>query len=257
MRRFLVFAMLLLPLRAQDVDDILKRNHEADKQNDERAKQYTYVEETDSFEYDKHGQAKKTVSLTHDVIFVEGESYERLVARDGKPLAPREEAKEEKKLKQTAEERRKERHSGLFTRNVSISGEDLLKLCDHRLLGEEEIRGRKAWVIKFTPQAGRVPANKHEKDVLSFQTKVWVDEAEGVTAKLTLLATGNGTFMKPGSSMTYELEKINDDAWLPVSSVFDARIQIALVMRDSVRTETRNSNFKKFDVKSTITVGDR
>ena len=259
MRRFLLFACFLTSLRAQDVDAILKRNHEADKQNDERAKQYTYVEETVNFEYDKHGQAKQTGSVTNDVIFVEGESYKRLVARNGKPLPPKEEAKEEKKLQQTAEERRKARRKGLFSfgRSVSISGEDLLKLCDHHVVGEEEIRGRKAWVIEFTPQAGRVPANKHEKDVLSFQTKVWVDEAEGVTAKLTLLAIGDGTFMKPGSSMTYELEKINDDAWLPVFTVFDARIQIAVVMRDSVRTETRNSNFKKFDVKSTITVSDR
>lgn len=253
----LVLAMLLLPLHAQDVDDILKRNHEADKQNEERAEQYTYVEETDNFEYDKHGQAKKTGSVTHDVIFVEGESYKRLVARNGKPLAPREEAKEEKKLQQTAEQRRKARRSGLFTRNVNISGEDLIKLCDHRLLAEDEIRGRNAWVIEYTPQKGRVPANKHEKDVLSLQTKVWVDEQDGVTVKVVLLSVADGTFMKPGSMMSYELEKINDDAWLPVLTIFDARIQIALVMRDSIRTETRNSSFKKFDVKSTITAGDQ
>src|SRR5579872_41700 len=179
-RTLLAPSMLLSPLRAQDVDDILRRNREADKQNEERAKQYTYVEETDNFEYDKHGERKKTGSETHDVIFVEGESYKRLVARDGKPLPPKEEAKEEKKLQQTAEERRKARRKGLlnFTRNVSISSEDLAKLCDHHLLGEEAIRGRKAWVIEYTPQKDRVPANQHEKDVLSFRTKVWVDEAE-------------------------------------------------------------------------------
>jgi hypothetical protein len=246
-----------MSLRGQDVDDILRRNHEADKQNDERAKPYTYVEESDNFEYDKRGQAKKTHSQTHDVIFVEGESYKRLVAQDGKPLTPREEAKEEKKMQQTAEQRRKARRAGLFNRSVSISNEDLMRLCDRRMVGEEETGGRKAWVIEFTPQAGRVPANQHEKDVLSFQTKVWIDEAENVTVKLALLATGDGIFMKPGSSMTIEIAKINEDAWLPVFTVFDARIQIAKVFRDSVRTETRNSHFKKFDVQSTITVSDR
>jgi hypothetical protein len=258
-RAILASSMLLLPLCAQDIDDILKRNHEADKQNEERAKQYTYVEETDNFEYDKHGERKKTGSEIHDVIFVEGESYKRLVARDGKPLPPKEEAKEEKKLQQTAEERRKARRKGLFnfSRSVSVSGDDLDKLCDRRMAGEEEIRGRKAWVIEYTPQKGRVPANKHEKDVLSMQTKVWVDEEDGVTAKLELLAISDGTFLKPGSSITIETAKINDDAWLPVFTVFDARIQIALVIRDSVRSESRNSNFKKFDVKSTITAGDR
>ena len=85
----------------------------------------------------------------------------------------------------------------------------------------------------------------------------WVDEEAGVTSKFVLLAVADGTFMKPGSSLTIENTKINDDAWLPVSTIFDARIQIALVIRDSVRVESRNSNFKKFDVKSTITVSDR
>jgi hypothetical protein len=84
-----------------------------------------------------------------------------------------------------------------------------------------------------------------------------VDEEDGVTAKVEVLAVGDGSFMKPGSSITIEIAKINDDAWLPVFTVFDARIQIAKVIRDSVRTEPRSSNFKKFDVKSTITAGDR
>jgi hypothetical protein len=181
------------------------------------------------------------------------------VARDWKPLPPKEEAKEEKRLQQTAEERRKARRKGLlnFSRSISVSSDDLEKFCDHRLVGEEEIRGRKAWVIEYTPQKGRVPANKHEKDVLSTQTKVWVDKEDGVTAKVELLGVGDGSFMKPGSSITIEIAKINDDAWLPVLTIFDARIQIAVVIRDSVRSETRNSNFKKFDVKSTITAGDR
>ncbi|MBZ5636811.1 MAG: hypothetical protein LAO55_27105 [Acidobacteriia bacterium] len=255
---FLVFAVLLLPLCGQDVDDILKRNREANKQNEERAKQYTYVEETENFEYDNHGERKKTGSETHDVIFVEGESYRRLVARDGKALPPNEEAREEKKLQQTAEERRKARRKGLlnFSRTVSVSSEDLDKFFDRSLVGEEEIRGRKAWVIEYTPQKGHVPANKHEKDVYTFQAKAWVDEEEGVTSKFVLLSIADGSLMKPGSSLTFENAKINDDAWLPVSSVLDVRIQIALVIRDSVRTETRNSNFKKFDVKSTITASD-
>jgi hypothetical protein len=258
-RALLALSTLLLPLRGQDVDAILQRNREATKQNGERAKQYTYVEETDNFEYDKQGHAKKTGSVTNDVIFVEGEQYKRLVARDGKPLPPKEEAKEEKKLQQTAEERRKARRKGLFSfsRSAYVSSDDLDKFFDRRLVGEEEIRGRKAWVIEYTPRKDHVPANKHEKDVYTFQAKAWVDEEEGVTSKFVLLSIADGSLMKPGSSITMENSKINDDAWLPVLTVFDARIQIALVIGDSVRSETRNSNFKKFDVKSTITAGDR
>jgi len=256
----IIFAsfLLWLPLRAQDVDAIHHRNHETNKQNGERAKRYTYVEETDNFEYDKQGHAKKTGSVTNDVIFVEGEQYKRLVARDGKPLPPKEEAREEKKLQQTAEERRKSRRKGWFnfSRSFGVSNEDLDKLCDRRLVGEEEVRGRKAWLIEYTPRKDHVPANQHEKDLYTFQVKVWVDEEEGVTSKFLILSSADG-ILKLGSSLTIESAKINDDAWLPVLIVLDARIQIAKVIRDSVRTETRSSNFKKFDVKSTITASDR
>jgi len=258
MLRFLMFAALLVPLHAQDVDAIHQRNREAGKLNEERAKQYTYVEETDNFEYDKHGQAKKTGSVTNDVIFVEGEQYKRLVARDGKPLNAKAEAREEKKVQQIAEERRKARRRRLFnfSRSFGVTDDDLDKLCDRRLVGEEEVRGRKAWVIEYTPRKDHVPANKHEKDLYTFQIKVWVDEEEGVTSKFLLLAVADG-ILKLGSWLTIDSAKVNDDAWLPVFIVLDARIQIAAVIRDSFRAETRNSNFKKFDVKSTITAGDQ
>jgi hypothetical protein len=251
----LASSMLLLPLRAQnaaeDSASILKRYDEAQKRNAERANRYTYVEDSDYFKYDKTGQAKKDRSETSEVIFVEGESYKRLIARNGKPLDSREAAKEEKKMNQTAEQRRKERHSGPHDHTEYVGSDDLRTLCDNRLVGEEEIHGRKAWVIEFTPKKDHVPANQHEKDVFTMQTKIWVDQAENVELKFAMLVVGDGSLMKRGSTMTFEFAKINDDAWLPVSLVFDFRLQ-----KDWVRQESRDSNFRKFDVESTITVDD-
>ncbi len=66
--------LLLLPALAfaQDVQGILKRYIEAENHNGEKAWQYTYVEQTDHFSFDKNGQAKKFSSETEDIIFVEG-----------------------------------------------------------------------------------------------------------------------------------------------------------------------------------------
>ena len=247
--KWILLASSMLLLSAEDSASILKRSDEAQKWNDERANRYTYVEDTDYFDYDKTGQAKKDHSETSDVIFVEGELYKRLVARNGKPLNPREAAKEEKKMNQTAEQRRKERRSQSNKHSEWIVPEDLRTLCDNRLLGEEEIHGRKAWVIEYTPKTGHVPANQHEKDVFTTQTKVWIDQAESVQLKTVILVVGEGSLMKPGSTFMFEFAKINDDAWLPVSMVLDVRFQ-----KDSTRQEARYSNFRKFDVESTITV---
>jgi hypothetical protein len=60
---------------------------------------------------------------------------------DGKPLDAKAQAGDEKKMQQTADERRKQRRAGAFHSTVT---QDLLTLFDSRLLGEEEIHGRKA-----------------------------------------------------------------------------------------------------------------
>src|SRR5205823_3869958 len=97
-----------------------------------------------------------TGSGTHDVTFVEGDSYQRLVARDGKPLSPKEEGQEEKKLRQTAEERREARHSGRAI-SFGVSSDDVAKLCDHRLLGEEELHAHKALLREEFERKGLPP----------------------------------------------------------------------------------------------------
>ena len=254
MRPLLLLAALPLAA-ADDVHAILQRVVEAQGENNKRAGQYAFVEEVDHFTYDKAGQPKKDRSETYEIVFVEGLEYKKLVARKGKPLEPREQAKEDKKLRETAEERRKQRRSGLFRRTVSTgSDQDLLTLFDSRLLGEEEIGGRKAWIVECIPQPGRLPANDHEKQVLSFRKKLWIDEAENVYVKVIDTAIGDRTAFKPGSVFTWEYGKVNEDAWLPVTIVLDAHLQFAKFIKPWVRTEQRYSNFRKFDVQSTITV---
>lgn len=254
--RLLLILALSPGLFAQAVDEVLDRYFAAEKANDERAAQYTFTEVDTHFEYDKAGVAKRTTSQTYDVIFVEGDTYKKLTARNGQPLSAKDRAKEEKKIQDVAKERRKQRRSGLFSRNVSLSGDDekSTTLFSRRLLGEEDLGGRKAWVVELTPRADRKPANDLEKDALSFRRKIWIDQAEGVPLRWESHAVGDMIFLKPGSTITIEFVKINNDAWLASSMVVEMRAQIMKFVKVNGRDEIRNSNFQKFDVQSTITV---
>jgi hypothetical protein len=255
MVRMLVLLTSLPLIASDDPNEIIKRFIAADNKNGQRAGQYTYVEQADYFTIDKNGPPKKDRSETHEVIFVEGASYKKLIARNDKPLDAKEEAKEKKKLAQAAAERRKVHGPGLFHKNVSLaSNEDLLTLFDNRFLAEEEIRGHKAWVILCTPKPGHVPANPHEKDALGFQQKLWIDQGDGQLLRSLYTVVGEHVMLMPGSTITWEFDKINDDAWLAISGVIDGHLQFAKFIKPAVRTEYHNSKFQKFDVQSTITV---
>jgi hypothetical protein len=265
-RRHLVRLSILLtalPLWASDdAGAILKRWIEEQPRNDQRAEQYTYVEETQWFAYDKKSQPHKVRSATSEVIFIEGLNYKRLVARNGKPLDRREQAQVENEMRQTAEERRKHRgyHApggriNFANQSMDVgSREELLTLFDNRLVGEEEIRGRKAWVIESTPKAGLVAANEHEKEVLCFRKKHWIDETDNVLTRQMVTITGDGYLAKPGSTLTFEFDKIGQDTWHEVLIVLDLYSLRDKAVKPSGRTEYRLSKFQKFDVQSTITV---
>ena len=239
---------------AEDPNEIVKRFVEAESKNRERASQYTYVEQTDFFRFDKNSQPRKDRSETHEIIFVEGKPYKKLIARNEWPLEANEQAKEAKKLQRIAQERLRRPHAGLFNKNVSMgSYKDLLTLFDNRMEGEEEIRGHKAWVIGSTPKEGRAGANRREKEVLSFAQKLWIDQADHQILRAVYTVVGRHIALMPGTTITWEFEKINEGAWLTVSGVIDGRLQFAKSVKPAVRTEYRNSNFRKFDVQSTIT----
>jgi len=253
----LLVLLAALPVWAveDDPNEIVKLLIESENQNRERASQYTYVEQADFFRFDKNSQPRKDRSETYQIVFVEGEPYKKLVARNDWPLEAKEQAKESKKLRRIAEERLRRRRSGLFYKSVNMgSYKDLLTLFDNRLVGEEEIRGRKAWVIGSTPKEGRAAANRHEKDVISFAQKLWIDQADHQILRSVYTVVGPHIVFMPGTTITWEFEKINESAWLTTSGVIDGRLQFSKFVKPPVRTEYRNSKFQKFDVQSAMTM---
>ncbi len=251
------------PLVAEhDVSAILNRFVAAQTRNDEQARQYTYVEDADFFTYEDGGSLRKDRSETHEIVFLEGLQFRKLIARNGKPLDAREEARVKKEMQDTAEYRRKHRpppaggRIGFGNRHADLgSNQELLALFDSRVAGEEEIRGRKAWVIECIPRAGRSPANEHEREVLVFRKQLWIGQDDDLLLRAidTVVAPGI-PFALPGSTITVDFEKLNDGVHVPASVTIVAYHKVDNIIRPSRRTEYRNSQFRKFDVRSTITI---
>ena len=252
--RLLLAVSTLTACVAETPESIVGRLIEAEAQNQKRAAQYTYVEHIDHFTADKAGKWKKDRSETYDILFVEGETYRRLVERNDQPLSSKEKAKEDEKQRLTAEERRRARRSGIFTKTVTLgSTADLATLYRVRVVGEEDVRGRKAWVLECKPKEDYRPDNAREKQALSFDRKLWVDQKDVVILRSVYEVTGDNDALMPHSTISWEFDKVNDDAWMISTGEIDGRAKFLKMMKPKVRTEYRCRDFKKFDVQSTIT----
>ena len=258
--------LLALPLwAAEDANAILQRLIKAEEANDRKAEQYTYVQQLERYRFDRDGEPRLTASETHEMIFVEGLAYRKLVARNGQPLLPKEQARVDKEMQRTAEERRKHDRPvapggrvivrGFFGSKPMDLGDlrEVLVLFDNRIAGEEEVRGHKTWVIECEPE-NLEGGSAHEKQVRSFHKKFWVDQKDGVLVRATYTVAAERQPLGPGSNFSFDFEKIDADVWEPIEWVINAGHAGVNPFKPDERLVFKMDQFKKFDVQSTITV---
>lgn len=252
--KFLLLA-LAVSLQAEDLSSILTKMVEAQNKNWEKASQYTYVEYVEHFGFDKNKQPRKESSETFEVMFLEGESYRKLIARNDAPLAEKDRAKEEQKMRQIAEERRKQRRSGLFRKTVRLGSDgDILTLFTCRLAGEEKVGARNAWVLDCPPNKAHTPANKGEKEAMGFQRKLWVDQADYQSLRTVFTVVESYLTFQPGTTIEWGYTKLDAVVWVRETGLIDGRLQFARLIKPQVRTKYQFRDYRKFDVQSTITV---
>lgn len=247
-----------------DPVEIIERLVAAQKTTADLVQPYTYTEEAVHYDYTGNGSLRKGITETREVIFVEGWPFHKLVARNGKPLPAKERAEIEKSIHETAEERRRRPHTpeggylAMGEQRIDLgANRELLTLFDNRLRGEEELRGRKAWVIESTPKPGYAAQSEHEREVLSFRRTLWIDEEENDVARMELAVVGEGIhFAAPGSTIRLDNIRLAPGVWLTSELALDIWRPAGKGFKPWKRTEYISSNFHKFDVQSTVTVVD-
>ncbi len=244
-----------------DANELLARVAKAQPANEERSKQYTCQEQCDRFDYNSKGVAKRYLTETSDVIFVEGIEFKKLTTRNGKPISAKERARVEQEMSKTAEDRRRTGRKaspggriGIGGRNVELGdANDLLALFDNRITGEEMFQGRKVWVLECTPRPLHEISSRHQTDALTFARTLWVTQDDAIPVKLVYRAVVDHDFVREGSTLTLEYSQVSDDTWHPSKFILDMTHAAGKGVAPWKKTEYIYSNFKKFDVQSTIT----
>lgn len=261
--RFLIAAAVLTPLSAQDAADIVKKSLELDASNYERSKNYTYLARQEEREFDSSGKVKSAESQTYDISILGGRRYERLVAKNDKPLSEKEQKQEQEKMDRELARRQRETPAEKAKAERERTGnrrylQEVPAVYNLRLLGTETVSGKPAWVIAADPKPGYKPTLDRAKILTKIRAKIWIDQAEYQWIKVDAeaiepLSFGLGLFrIAPGGKLHFEQTRINDEVWLPslLSASADARLGYLKKIRGDINVSYRD--YRKFQTDSRI-----
>jgi len=258
-----ILATTCVYAQTPDAREIIRKSVDRDFYDFSKVKDYTYTEYEVDREYDAKGNLKKTETTTDEVLILGGRPYEKLIAKDDKPL-------DEKKAKKEQEEMDKE-----LVKREHMSDRDKVKLekeraeeraylreipdaFDFKIVGEDTVSGKPTWVIEATPRSAYKVKDSKANLLLKIRGKVWIDQAEYRWVKVEAealqgLSFGLGLFkIEPGGTFTFEQTRVNDEVWLPTRLFIRGQARLAYVKKLRVEAEITYRDYKKFQTDSRI-----
>jgi len=235
--------------------------------------QYTYTMKTTTRNLDGKGRVTKAETREYEVYpsLEEDETYERLVAENGRPVDPKKiEAQDrefrkkteaptrrlaaenssdrEKRLAKEAEESRKER----------ATIEDLLQLYAFALTSRESVEGHSGVWIEFVPRPEYRPKTRDGEMLKKIRGRALVSESDYQVMRVDAeliddLSFGLGLLARVhrGTRLTFIRRKVNDEVWLPAESHFAASVRRWLFKRLRIESTSVFSGYMKYSVSST------
>lgn len=136
------------------------------------------------------GEAKSTETRLYEVYPLGGEQFYELVRHNGEPLSPSERRKEAGRKREFLDQAEKKAGGESGDKD---GGEDaglkfnqeLVNRYHAEVLGTEPIGGRVAYVLRFEPKSGPLPARHRYDQILNkSHGKLWIDREEFVVLKI-------------------------------------------------------------------------
>jgi len=248
------------PSAAPDPREIVRESVTRDTENYKLEKNYTYQKRVD-----RTINGKREI-LTYDVLPVYGEIYEKLIARDDKPLSDKEAHKEEEKIDKLSNKLRDESDSAREKRVKKEEEErqrdheyvqEIPKAFDFKLVRSDVVNGRDVWVIDATPRPDFHSDTRLGKILPKVKGRVYIDKQEYQWVKVEVdfiddvsLAIGLAKINK-GAAMEFDAKKVNDEVWLPVEYRMAASARLLFAHKD-IQESAAFNNYRKYTADAKI-----
>mgnify|MGYP003383165870 CR=1 FL=1 len=243
---FTVFTLnLLAQVESPDLRDLVRRSVQRDRLNANRAKDYTYVQRTGTPDRDSSGRVGKIESRTFDVIMIGERRFQKLIAKNDKPLSEQESRKAREGLEKAL--RRYESKEGKPPKEDDDERDILQELPDaflFTLVGPETVDGHAVWVVDAKPKPGYRGKAKRWELLTKFKGRLWIDQKELQWVRVEAETIAPVSFgwvlarLEPGAKLTFQQSRLNSELWLPskATTELNARLGFKKLRNDTVVT---------------------
>lgn len=218
-----------------DVATIIGKSVEAN------ARDWAANPQFDYYERDRTSQGSKTFQVT----MLYGSPYERLVEINGEKLRPAAEFAQQRKFRQVLAQRRAESAQQRRARIAKYEADrrrdqlmlnQLTRAFNFSFQGEQELDGRKVYVLKATPRSGYRPPNRDCQVLPGMEGTLWIDQSTFQWVKVEahvirpVEIEGFVAKVEPGTQFALEKMPVEGDIWLPkrYTMTADARVLFLL-----------------------------
>ena len=252
---------------ADDAREIVRKSVELDQANWLRMKDYTWVARSTERHFDSAGKVKSVEGSAWETVVLNGEPYRRTIERNGQPLPPAEQKKQQEKLDKNvarlAHESPEEKRRRLANYETQRRKDreflgDIPDAYDLRIVEEAQVDGHAVWVIAGTPKAGYQARGRDAKALLKIRGKLWVDRSTYQWVRLEAETTDTISFglflarLSPGAKLVFEQTPATDDLWLPKRLYVQGAGRLGLIKKISMDQEITWTNYRKFQVDSKV-----
>jgi hypothetical protein len=244
-------AELLPSNTSEDVHTTIQRSVQSNERDWKAAPAYDFLER----DLQADGGTR-----TFQVMMIEGSPYQRLIAINGKPLSPGQQAEEQKKLDAVTARRRGESR---YARNERISKyekererdysltQELSKAFDFALSGEQQLNGFAVYVLQATPRPGYRPPTLETQVLTGMKGTLWIDKKSYQWVKIEaevihpVSIVGFLARVEPGTRFELEKAPVSDGVWLAKHFSMRSHAKILSVFNHNSSADETYWNYQK------------
>lgn len=201
---------------------------------------YTATDVTES-------SGEKDVTVT-EVVPIAGSPYDRVVVKDGRKLTGDDAQREKQKFEKACRDREQESPDQRAARLRKAESQhafanEVPNAYDAKLVGEETVDGRPAWILELTPRADFHPVNMRAAMLRHIGARLWIDkqDVQWVKAQAHVIDTISIGWVLarigPGADITFAQTRVADGLWMPKKVCIEGTAKLFLV-HDKDLTET-------------------